>query len=234
MPIQYRIENLTKVFELNKERLIALKNINFTIQEGDFIGVYGHSGSGKTTLLALLGGLLRPTEGRIFFYDKDLTSAVEEELIKYRQRISYLFQYPLLFMHLSSLENVLFPFLITGKKISTIEKEKAEEILIILGLKEKIKVPVYQLSGGQQRRVCIARALITNPLVILADEPTGDLDPQTEKEVLEIFKNYNQTQKITFIIATHSEKIVAYTNKIITLKNGEIVSIKNNNLKIGN
>lgn len=226
MKIQYRVEKLSKIFELNNDKIVALKNVNLTIREGDFLGIYGHSGSGKTTLLALLGALLRPTEGRIFFYDKDLTSSKEDELIKYRQRISYLFQYPLLFMHLTSLENVLFPFLITGKSFTSKDKEKAEEILISLGLKEKIKTPVYQLSGGQQRRVCIARALITEPQVILADEPTGDLDPQTETEVLELFKRYNKTHNTTFVIATHSEKVVAYANKIVRLNKGEVVSVE--------
>lgn len=211
--LQFDIRNLTKNYCAGTEVVSAVSNVSFSAKRGDFISIAGHSGSGKTTLISIIGGLLRPTSGRVLFEGTDISTLNDNQLSEYRNRnISFIFQFASLLPALTATENVLLPCIFGSEKRPDMAA-RAQACLETVGLGEKVHAYPSQLSGGQQRRVAIARALINNPDVILADEPTGDLDEVTEKEIIQLFRGLNRDRGTTFIIVTHSLEIADSCNK---------------------
>jgi ABC-type lipoprotein export system ATPase subunit len=217
---QVEINHLSKIYTVGDEPITAVDDVSLHIEKGDFVSVVGHSGSGKTTLISLIGGLVRPTSGMISYEGVDICSMDENRLCEYRnQEIGFMFQFASLLPVLTAKENVLLPGIFSNGTTSETEKQ-AKAYLDIMGLSDKINAYPSQLSGGQQRRVAIARALMNGPKLILADEPTGDLDEETEGEVIEVFQRINQTLGLTFLIATHSAGITRECNRHLRMKQG--------------
>lgn len=218
-----KISNLSKVFgekgNLNK----VLDNITFEIEKGEFVSLMGESGSGKSTLLYLIGGLDKPTNGEVFINEKDINKLKEKQIAKLRRKdIGFVFQFYNLVQNLTVEENIMLPVIMDGKKEKDY-KERLDKILKIIGLEEKRHSLPNQLSGGQQQRVSIARAIILSPSIILADEPIGNLDSKSGKEVMKLFKTINKEEGITILQVTHSEEAAKYGNRIIRLKDGKII-----------
>ncbi|MCR1899501.1 ABC transporter ATP-binding protein [Irregularibacter muris] len=216
-----RIEGLAKSYGKSNTKVEALKNINLTINEGEFVAIVGASGSGKSTLLHLLGGVDKPTSGKVFIDGIDIYGLSERELALFRRRkVGFIFQFYNLVPVLTAEENMQLPMLLDGKKI---EKEKFEELVSILGLEERRKHLPNQLSGGQQQRVSIGRALAYNPSILLADEPTGNLDSKNSKEIIDLLKisvkKYNQT----LVLITHDLNIASQADRVITIEDGLLV-----------
>ena len=200
-----------------------LKNISLSVERGNVISIIGPSGSGKSTLLYLIGGLDRSFEGKITLCGEDIASLKENKLSKLRlSNLGFVFQFYNLVMNLNVEDNILLPATINGKKKSELKKE-LDEILEITGLTEKRKAMPATLSGGQQQRVAIARAILGSPAVILADEPTGNLDSKSSQEIMELFKRLNEEKKMTILQVTHSEKCASYGTRTIVLDNGKTV-----------
>lgn len=219
------VKNLKKIF---KDELAipleVLKNINLTVKKGEYISLMGESGSGKSTLLYQIGCLDTPTEGNILINGIDVTKLNDEKKSKIRcEKIGFVFQFYNLIPNLSVEENIILP-VIMAKKNKKDYEEYLNELLDIVGLKSKRKFLPKQLSGGQQQRVSIARAVIMNPSILLADEPTGNLDSVSTIEILKLFKKLNKEKNITIIQVTHSEDVAKYSDKIIHLKDGMILS----------
>ncbi len=217
--------NLTKIYTVGDEEIVAVNNVSLSIQKGDFISIVGHSGSGKTTLLSMIGGILRPTSGRVLFEGVDICSLDDDSLSDLRnQKFGFIFQAATLLPTLTAKENVLLPVAFGGWRntVDTRVEERAVELLKLIGLEEKIDAYPSQLSGGQQRRVAIARALINEPQLILADEPTGDLDEETEAEIIALFHKINRQWGTTFIIVTHSLDIARQCKKVYRMKQGTL------------
>lgn len=211
-----RVENLKKVYPDGTE---ALKGINLEVEEGEFLGIMGPSGSGKSTLLHLIGGLDKPTEGKVFLFKRDITELNEDELAEFRKRrVAYIFQFYYLLEDFNVLENLLIVAELVGIKDA---ERKALEILEFLRLSHRLKHKPYQLSGGEQQRVAIGRALITEPRLILADEPTGNVDTEESFRIFNLFKELNR-KGITFIVATHNENLRNFFNRILRLKDGKV------------
>lgn len=209
--------------EKKYEDKIILHNINLEIYEGEFIGVIGESGSGKSTLLNILGGLDFPTKGDIYFKDINIKKLKEKEISKYRnENIGFIFQFHFLLPEFNVIENVLINVLIKNGKIEDTDRKRAIKLLEYVGLKEKLNMNSYKISGGEQQRVAIARSLINNPEIILADEPTGNLDSKTSEEIYKLLRKINKEYNTTFIIVTHSEKISNRCDKIIKIIDGKI------------
>ncbi len=220
-----KVINLKKVFtdELATP-LEVLKNINLNIKSGEYVSLMGESGSGKSTLLYQIGCLDTPSEGNILIDGMDIMNLNDTEKSKLRcEKIGFVFQFYNLIPNLSVEENILLPVIMAGKKISDY-KEKLDEILTIVGLKNRRTYLPKQLSGGQQQRVSIARAVIMEPKILLADEPTGNLDSVSSEEILRLFKKLNKEKNITIIQVTHSMEVASYSDRIIYLKDGMIVS----------
>lgn len=220
--------NLIEIFNLEKEfiqgenKVSVLKNINLTIKKGEFVSIQGTSGSGKSTLLSLLGLLDTPSKGSYFFKGKNIYDLSEEELSTIRNKhLGFVFQHFFLIPYLTALENVLIPTIYNhqGKQA----REKAIELLSLMNLKDRLHFKPNQLSGGQQQRVAIARALINDPEIILADEPTGQLDSKTGEDILNIFKKINAEGK-TIILVTHDSKVAHFASRNILLEDGQIVN----------
>lgn len=215
-------KNVYKTFELEKLEVPVLKDINLRIKKGEFVSIMGPSGSGKSTLLYLLGGLDNPTSGSIKINDKELAVMKDKEQSILRRRdLGFVFQFYNLIPNLNVEENILLPVLLDGEKAKDY-KEQLDEILEIVGLTERRKFTPKELSGGQQQRVAIARALINDPDIILADEPTGNLDSKTGEEILNLFKKINELKNKTIIQVTHSKEAAEYGHRIIHLKDGSI------------
>ncbi|KEH98015.1 ABC transporter ATP-binding protein [Clostridium massiliodielmoense] len=217
-----RVENLCKSYGKGEAKVDALKNINMTIKKGEFVAIVGASGSGKSTLLHLLGGVDIPTEGKVILDGVDIYSLKERELsILRRRKVGFIFQFYNLLPVLTAKENIEMPVLLDNKKM---DKDYLEELLSILGLKDRQNHLPSQLSGGQQQRVSIGRALANKPSIIFADEPTGNLDTKNSKEIIELLrysvKKYNQT----LVLITHDLDIANIADRIITIKDGEIKS----------
>ena len=217
-----RAENLKKVYGKGRNAVFALKGVSFEIKKGDFVCLLGPSGSGKTTLLNLIGCLDRPTEGKIFFEKKEITSLPENKLAEFRQKkIGFVFQFFYLIPTLNVLQNVLiptFPIKSGPKKYLN----KARELLKRVGLEGMEKRYPYELSGGEQQRTAIARALIFSPPLVLADEPTGNLDTKTGMEIIKLMKELQEKENITFIIATHDVRIKNLATKVFLIEDGKI------------
>jgi ABC-type lipoprotein export system ATPase subunit len=216
-----KLENITKIYKVGEYEIKALDNINLEIKEGEFISVMGPSGSGKSTLLSIIGLLDKPTYGKVYLFGEDVSKLSDKKLSEIRnEKIGFVFQQFYLFNYLNALENVTVPARIKGK----VDIEKAKNILRKLGLENRMNHYPNQLSGGQQQRVAIARALINDPEIILADEPTGNLDEKSANDVMEIFKRLNKEDGKTIIIVTHNPKVAEQTDRIIVLRSGKILS----------
>ncbi|MBU5439700.1 ABC transporter ATP-binding protein [Tissierella sp. MSJ-40] len=213
--------DLCKSYGTGNTKVEALKNINLTINQGEFVAVIGASGSGKSTLLHLLGGVDKPTSGKVYVDGVDIYNLSEKELAIFRRRkVGFIFQFYNLVPVLTAEENMLLPVLLDNKKIN---KEQFEELINILGLKERRNHLPNELSGGQQQRVSIGRALAYSPSIVLADEPTGNLDSKNSKEIVDLLRisvrKYNQT----LILITHDLNIASQADRIITIEDGAIV-----------
>lgn len=217
-----RTENLCKSYGLDKVRVDALKDINLSIEEGEFVAVVGASGSGKSTLLHLLGGLDRPTSGKVIIGGTDIYSINEKDLAIFRRRnVGFIFQFYNLIPVLNVEENIELPILLDYKKP---DEKHIDDIINILGLKDRKNHLPSELSGGQQQRVSIGRALATKPSIIFADEPTGNLDSENTKEVMELLKFSVKKYHQTVLLITHDLNIASKADRIITLKDGVIIS----------
>jgi putative ABC transport system ATP-binding protein len=208
------------------ENVPVLKDINFNIESGEFVAIMGHSGSGKSTLMNILGCLDTATAGHYYLQDRDTATLSSDELANLRnQLIGFVFQGFNLLPRSSLLENIALPLLYAGKSKSE-RRDKALQMLNRVGLAEFGERRPNQLSGGQQQRVAIARALVNDPKLILADEPTGNLDTQTSEDIMKIFLDMNTEQKITIILVTHEPDIAAHAKRMILVKDGQIESDK--------
>lgn len=217
------VKNLDKSFKVGKETVEVLKNINFSVEKGEFISIMGPSGGGKSTLLYLLGGLDKPTSGEVLIDGKDLSKIKQKEMSKMRRtKMGFVFQFYNLVPNLSVEDNIMLPLMLDGKKLKDYEG-KLNEILEIIGMTEKRKLTPRELSGGQQQRVAIARALIFDPEIIFLDEPIGNLDSKTGTEIMELFRKINVEYGKTLIQVTHSEKSARYGTSIIRLIDGQII-----------
>lgn len=215
-----RVENLSKSYGKGEAKVDALKNINLSIKKGEFIAIVGPSGSGKSTLLHLLGGVDKPTSGNVFINDINIYDLKEKDLAIFRRRnVGLIYQFYNLIPVLSVKENILLPAELDNRKI---DKDYLDDLLKTLGLKERANHLPNELSGGQQQRTSIGRALINRPSIVLADEPTGNLDSKNSKEVLELLKlsvrKYNQT----LIMITHDPSIALQADRVITIEDGTI------------
>lgn len=221
---QIKFENVVKIYKFGDHELKVLDNISISIEKGEFVCIMGPSGSGKSTFMNIVGCLDTPTSGKYFFEGVDVSTFGLDELAEIRnKKIGFVFQQFNLLPRATALENVELPLIYAG--ISAKErKEKALETLLWVGLKEKANVYPRQLSGGQQQRVAIARALVNNPAIILADEPTGNLDSKSSMEIMEIFKRLNEEQGLTTIIVTHEPDIASFGRRQIRFLDGKIVS----------
>ena len=217
------VNGLTKTFVAGKEETNVLKELNFSVDKGEFVSIMGPSGSGKSTLLYLLGGLDKPTSGTIMLEGEDLSKVKKKAMSKLRRtKIGFVFQFYNLVQNLNVEDNIMLPIILDGKNPKKYE-EKLTEILNVIGLMDKRKSLPRELSGGQQQRVAIARALISEPDIIFLDEPIGNLDSKTGKEIMELFKEINVKYGKTLIQVTHSQSAAKYGTTIIRLVDGEIV-----------
>jgi putative ABC transport system ATP-binding protein len=215
-----RVEHLTKVYGKGEMAVKALDDVSFTMEKGEFLAVIGPSGSGKSTLLHTLGGVDRPTSGKIYIDGTDIYSLGESNLAIFRRRqIGLIYQFYNLIPILNVEENITLPLLLDGRKE---EKEHLQELLSVLGLEQRVNHLPNQLSGGQQQRVSIGRALVNHPALILADEPTGNLDSKNSAEIINLLKLYNQNYGQTLIIITHDEKIALQADRVISIEDGKI------------
>ena len=215
-----RIENLTKLYGTGENTVRALDNVSFTVDKGEFTAIIGPSGSGKSTLLHIFGGVDRPTAGHVYLNDCDVYAQNEEQLAIFRRRqVGLIYQFYNLIPVLTVEENITLPLLLDGGKTN---QDRLEELLGVLKLKERRGHLPNQLSGGQQQRVSIGRALINAPAVVLADEPTGNLDSQNSQEIVELLKLSNRKYKQTLIVITHDENIALQADRILAIEDGRI------------
>ena len=218
------VKNLIKSFYIGKEEVKVLKDLNFSVEKGDFISIMGPSGCGKSTLLYLLGGLDDQTSGSIIINGKDISKLKEHEKAQMKRKdVGFVFQFHNLVPNLSVEDNILLPILLDGRKVKNY-KEEMKTILDLIELSNKRKSTPRELSGGQQQRVAIARALLFQPEIILADEPIGNLDSKNGIKIMELFRNINKEYGKTIIQVTHSEASAQYGDLIINLKDGVIMS----------
>lgn len=224
------LQNLTKTYTVGEVAVHALRGVSLDIEAGEFISIVGPSGSGKSTCMHILGCLDRPTSGRYLLEDKDVSQLTRDELARVRNhKIGFVFQSFNLLPRTSALENVELPMLYTGTKVPpAVRHERAKKALAAVGLENRMDHMPNQLSGGQQQRVAIARALMTEPPIILADEPTGNLDSRTSVEVMEIFQRLRQERGITVILITHDHDIAEYGSRVVSFKDGHVVSDSKN------
>lgn len=215
-----KIENLSKIYGKGETAVKALDNVSFTVKKGEFVAIIGPSGSGKSTLLHLLGGVDRPTSGKVFVDNTDVYDLNETQLAIFRRRqIGLIYQFYNLIPVLTVEENITLPILLDGQKV---DQNHYSQVVDTLGLEKRMGHLPNQLSGGQQQRVSIGRALINNPAIILADEPTGNLDSENSKEIIDLLKLFNKTYNQTLIMITHDERIALQADRIITIKDGQI------------
>ncbi len=223
LPALIETSNLTKTYALGEVIVHALQGITLTIERGSFVAIMGASGSGKSTLMNLIGCLDRPTSGRYSLDGIAVEGLDRDQLAEIRnQKIGFVFQNFNLLSRMSAMENVQLPLLYRSGDTSDAD-ERAMRVLALVGLTGREDSLPTQLSGGQQQRIAIARALINEPEILLADEPTGQLDSRTSTEIMEIFKSLNQTRGITIVVVTHSDEVAKFANRIITFRDGQIV-----------
>ncbi len=213
-----RAENLWKIYPNGTK---ALKGIDLSVERGEFVGIMGPSGSGKSTLLHIVGGLDKASDGKVWLFGRELGAMGEDQLAEFRKRkVAYIFQFYYLMEDFNVLENLTIVGELLG--ISDVRK-KALDILDFLRLSHRLKHKPYQLSGGEQQRVAIGRALISEPALILADEPTGNIDWEEGRRIFDLFKKLNEERGITFLVATHNPDLKVFFNRILYLKDGKIV-----------
>jgi len=216
--------NLKKVFKKENENIEVLKGINFSLNKGDFVSIMGPSGSGKSTFLHIIGTIDTPTEGKVYINNEDVFSLNEKKLARLRNKeIGFVFQFHHLLPEFTTLENVALTHILYNKNKKE-ALEKAKEILVNLGLKDRLHHKPSELSGGQQQRVAIARAIINRPSIIIADEPTGNLDSENSKKVMEIFRTLNEKYNVSIVIATHDIDIAKYCHHIYYMKDGQLIN----------
>ena len=215
------VRELTKKYGQGEAEVTALDHVSFSVERGEFVAIVGASGSGKSTLMNMIGGLDHPTSGSVVIEENDIAAMNEDELAIFRRRnLGIIYQFYNLIPTLTAEENIALPWKLDGRKEN---KERLSEIVNMLGLLERAKHLPGQMSGGQQQRVSIGRALINEPAFILADEPTGNLDSKTGREIMDILKLANQKYKQTILLVTHDEKIALQASRIITIGDGKIV-----------
>mgnify|MGYP001344737354 FL=1 len=215
-----RVENLTKTYGKGETSVTALNNVSFTVNKGEFVAIIGPSGSGKSTLLHIIGGVDYPSSGKVFVEDTDIDSLDESQLAIFRRRqIGLIYQFYNLIPVLNVKENITLPLLLDGREV---DDAYLKEIISSLGLDDRINHLPNQLSGGQQQRVSIGRALINSPALVLADEPTGNLDSKNSEEIVNLLKLYNQMYNQTLLLITHDERIALQADRIISIEDGEI------------
>lgn len=216
-----RVENLSKVYGKKDNKVTALDNISFSIEKGEFVAIVGASGSGKSTLLHMLGGVDRPTSGKVYIDGEDIYKLNNDELAIFRRRqVGLIYQFYNLIPILDVKENITLPCKLDSKKI---DDEKLNELLNILELTNRKEHLPNELSGGQQQRVSIGRAIINDPAIVLADEPTGNLDTKSSREIIDLLKLSNKRYKQTLVIITHDEKIALEADRVITIGDGKIL-----------
>lgn len=221
-----RVENLCKTYGKGKNEVKALEHISFSVNKGEFIAIIGPSGSGKSTLLHILGGVDKPTSGKVFMNDHDVYVQNDEQLAIFRRRqVGLIYQFYNLIPVLNVVENMTLPLKLDGQKVN---EERVNELLDLLGLAERRKHLPSQLSGGQQQRVSIGRALINAPALVLADEPTGNLDSKSSQEIIGLLKHSNKKYGQTLVVITHDENIALQADRIIRIEDGQIVSDERN------
>jgi len=215
-----KIENLSKVYGKGDTEVRALDDVSFTVKKGEFVVIIGPSGSGKSTLLHLLGGVDRPTSGRVLVDDTDIYALNETNLAIFRRRqIGLIYQFYNLIPILTVEENITLPMLLDQHQV---DGSKLDDIVRVLGLKDRLQHLPNQLSGGQQQRVSIGRALISNPAIVMADEPTGNLDSKNSKDIMELLKMFNKTFNQTLIVITHDERIALQADRVIAIEDGKV------------
>jgi len=219
-----KLENVWKVYQLGRVQLVALKGINLVIQPGSFVTIMGPSGSGKSTLLNIIGCLDITTQGKVFLKGQDISLLSENQLAQIRGKtIGFIFQEFNLFPNLKTIENVSLPMVFQG--ISETERtKKAKELLAAVGLGERISHQPAELSAGERQRVAIARAFVNEPELVIADEPTGNLDSTTGKKIMEILTDFHRKEGKTIIVVTHDPNIAGYSREIINIKDGQITA----------
>lgn len=216
-----KVENLTKVYGKDSTKVVALDNVSFSVNKGEFVAIVGASGSGKSTLLHLIGGVDRPTSGKVYINDKDIFSMSDDKLAIFRRRqIGLIYQFYNLIPILDVEENIALPLELDGRNVNRIE---LNEMLELLGLERRRHHLPNQLSGGQQQRTSIGRALITKPSIILADEPTGNLDSKASEEIVELLRKSNKELNQTIIMITHNLELAEMAERIIKIEDGKIV-----------
>ena len=216
-----RVENLSKTYGKAETEVKALDNVSFSIEKGQFVAIIGPSGSGKSTLLHILGGVDKPTSGKVFVDGCDVYAQNDEQLAIFRRRqVGLIYQFYNLIPVLNVTENITLPVLMDGQKVN---QERLKELLQVLKLEERQKHLPNQLSGGQQQRVSIGRALMNAPAVVLADEPTGNLDSKNSQEIVELLKLSNKKYNQTLIMITHDENIALQADRIIAIEDGKII-----------
>lgn len=215
------VRELTKKYGQGEAEVTALDHVSFSVERGEFVAIVGDSGSGKSTLMNMIGGLDHPTSGSVVIEENDIAAMNEDELAIFRRRnLGIIYQFYNLIPTLTAEENIMLPWKLDGRKEN---KKRLTEMMQLLGLLERAKHLPGQMSGGQQQRVSIGRALINEPAFILADEPTGNLDSKTGREIMDILKLANQKYKQTILLVTHDEKIALQASRIITIGDGKIV-----------
>ena len=217
-----RVENLTKIYGKKETQVVALDNVSFSVKKGEFVAIVGASGSGKSTLLHLIGGVDRPTKGKVYIDGKDIFALDDDKLAIFRRRqIGLIYQFYNLIPILNVEENITLPLALDNRKVSN---EELENMLSHLGLEKRRYHLPNELSGGQQQRTSIGRALITRPTIVLADEPTGNLDSKSSDEIVALLKKSNKELKQTIIMITHNFEIAKMADRIIKIEDGKIVS----------
>lgn len=216
-----KVENLTKEYGNKNTKVVALDNISFSIEKGEFVAIVGASGSGKSTLLHMLGGVDRPTQGKVFIDGENIYELNNDELAIFRRRqVGLIYQFYNLIPILNVEENISLPCRLDGKEV---DQKRMEELLTLLGMEKRRTHLPNQLSGGQQQRVSIGRAIINNPAIMLADEPTGNLDSKASREIIDLLKLSNKKYNQTLIVITHDENIALEADRIITIEDGKII-----------
>ena len=216
-----KVENLTKTYGKGLNKVVALDNVSFTVNKGEFVAIIGASGSGKSTLMHLIGGVDKPTSGKVYIDGVDIYNMNSDALCIFRRRqIGLIYQFYNLIPILNVLENITLPSSLDNKEVS---KDKLEEIINLLGLEKRLKHLPNELSGGEQQRTAIARALLNEPALVLADEPTGNLDSKASLEIMEILKTSNKKYKQTIIMITHNLELAKDADRIIKIADGKII-----------
>lgn len=216
-----KVENLTKKYGKKESSVTALDNVSFSVEQGEFVAIIGASGSGKSTLLHLIGGVDRPTSGKVFINGTDIYKLNNDNLAIFRRRqIGLIYQFYNLIPILNVKENITLPCDLDGKRV---DQKRLNDLLETLGLKNRINHLPNELSGGQQQRVSIGRALINNPALVLADEPTGNLDSKSSRDIVDLLKLSNKKYKQTLILITHDNNIAEEADRVITIQDGRII-----------